>query len=71
MGVRRWLGELRDGQSVGMHTGLPVKIAVMALELAAVFLVTKFSYDLFESRLLRLKKHFKVQTAVQYASASR
>ena len=38
---------------------LPLRLLIIALVIAVVFLVAKLSYDLFESRFLRLKDHFR------------
>lgn len=59
IGLRRWMGQSVDGQSLGIHHNLAVKILVMAAEMVVVFLVAKLSFDLFESRVLRLKRYFK------------
>ena len=42
-----------------VHSTFHGRILFLCLEFTAVFLVAKFSYDVYESRFLRLKKYFK------------
>jgi len=55
---RSLVSPLTTGLGLGIRFGLPVKLLTMAAEVIVVFLFAKLSYDLFESRFLRLKRYF-------------
>ena len=58
--IRHYLiGFMSLGPDLGIRFGFPVKILAMMIEMVVVYFVAKVSYDLYETRFLRLKKYFK------------
>jgi peptidoglycan/LPS O-acetylase OafA/YrhL len=61
--VREYLG---SPSGAWIHLNFPEGLLLMLAEVTAVFLIAKLSYDLFESRFLRLKKHFTPELEHSY-----
>jgi peptidoglycan/LPS O-acetylase OafA/YrhL len=58
--IRHCLGAPASyGSASGIHSSFPVKLLAMIAVVLAVFFVAKVSYDMFESRFLRLKGLFR------------
>lgn len=49
---------------------LPVRLSIIVFATAAVFFIAKLSYDVFESRFLRLKKYFQPGSDVALAATT-
>lgn len=55
--------------SLAANLNLPERILAMLLLFAVVYFVAKFSYDLFETRFLRLKDRFKPRARISTATS--